>query len=223
MTSSNSNLLCEQATLYYFDVLSGQIEGNVPNDMLLHIQQCDWCKSEIERLRATLKEEDSGDETQKRIHHAVITNLSLQYAYAGTEVTCDQAKPFLPSLADDVLETRVVTPITTHLDNCVQCAEDLQAIGKFNLNHSQLYRVGQVFAEIPSVDSKLCIETKKAIDNMARLEFKNISPEILKHVCLCADCRQMLAAKQNETLGRMASLQQRPQRAGRPSFIPRPF
>jgi hypothetical protein len=209
MTSSNSNLLCEQAASHYFDVLSGQIEGNVSKEMLSHIQQCDWCRAEIERLKTTLKDGDAGDVTQKHIRHAVITSLRLQYAYTGEEVACGQVKPFLPSLADAVLETRVPTPITTHLDNCRQCADDLQTIQQLNLDHSQLCRLGQLFAEIPTADPKLCSETKKIISNIARLDFRDVSPEILKHVCLCSYCRKTLADKLSEELGRMPSSQER--------------
>jgi hypothetical protein len=210
MISSNSNLLCEQAASHYFDVLSGQLEGNVPKEVLSHIQQCDWCQAEIERLKTTLKDEDAGEATKKHIRHAVVTSLRLQYAYTGAEVACDQVKPFLPILADTVLETRVPTPITTHLDNCKQCADDLQAIQQLNLGHSQLCRLGQLFAEIPTADPKLCSETKKIISNIARLDFRGVSSEMLKHVCLCSDCRKTLADKWSEELGRMPSPQKRP-------------
>jgi hypothetical protein len=208
-----SNTKCEQAAQHYFDVLGGNISQSVPEEMAAHIQQCDRCKAEIEQLKTALCSEKPDDQIQNQIDTALAVSLELQYAYAGLRVMCGQAKPFLPSLADPVFEIRVPTPITAHLDNCKQCADDLETIRRLNLTHTQLCRLGQLFAEKPAANQLLCAEAKKAMPFMARLDFEGLPADMLKHVCLCTGCRRALLEQRDtaiERIGKQVKQQQLP-------------
>jgi hypothetical protein len=206
MNSSNSNSLCERAAAHYFDVLGGHIGDDVPGETLAHIRQCVRCQSEIEQLKKALDSEELNDSAQK--DYILARSLELQYAYTGVPVTCDNVKPFLPSLADPILEIRVPTPITAHLDNCGQCGDDLETIRQLNLTHKQLCRLGQLFADRSEANPSMCGEAKKAMPFMARLDFEGAPPEILKHVCLCPDCRKSLSDQRHEAVEHIEIRQQ---------------
>jgi hypothetical protein len=98
-------------------------------------------------------------------------------------------------MADPVLQTRVLTPITLHLDNCKQCSDDLETIRKLNLYNTQLCQLGQMFAEKVHLHKDLCMESVKFISALVKLETTQIPPELLKNLSLCPDCRQLLFEK----------------------------
>jgi len=193
MISSNGNPMCEQAKLYYYDYLNDPTRENIPADSLAHIDQCRFCRTELERLQIALAKAQ-GDEGQNlsQKDSAAITNLSLHFEYTGVSVKCKTVQPFLPSLADPALAVRIPTPITVHLDKCQQCADDLETIQKLSLTHKQLCRLGQLFAEPPCSDHHACSESKEAIVSVAAMVFHNIKANVLKHLAICSDCRKLL-------------------------------
>ena len=196
MITSNSNLSCEDAALHYYDILIAEDNAAIPAEVLSHIQNCNLCQNEINRLCEKLK-----DKSNSKFNEIITTNLQIQYSYLGTEVGCDQVRPFLPGLADRALETRVLTPITAHLDNCKQCSDDLEIIRKLNLNNTQACKLGQLFAEKFDADSDLCNQSSRAIPAIARLDFMGVPEQVLKHICLCHCCRKMLADKWHQQIG----------------------
>jgi hypothetical protein len=107
-------------------------------------------------------------------------------------VDCKILKLFLPSLAIPALEVSVPTPITVHLDNCQKCTSDLKAIRRLKLTSKQLGRLGQLFAEEPGVDPHICSGAQNAIASVGAMDFEGISPEILRHLCVCPKCRELL-------------------------------
>jgi len=193
MITFNDNSICEQARPYYYEYLCGEGQERIPTEILAHINQCRFCQGEVNRLKIVLAgaKEDAGQHAGK-IDSAVITNLKLHFAYIGAFVTCKTVRPFLPSLADPVLEVGVPTPITVHLDKCQQCANDLETIRQLNLSHKQLCRLGQLFAEKPAEDAISCSQARTAILAVVTMVFRETTAEVLKHLCTCPDCRELL-------------------------------
>ena len=150
---NKNNKLCEEAKLYYYDCLCDKSCGPIPQCINNHIEQCRNCQKQINQLKVALSQQECIESEQKKDRSAVTTMLQLHFAYIGEHVTCETVRPFLPGLLDPALEIRIPTPITAHLENCPQCAEDLKAIQKLNLNSTQLYGLSQFFAEGPSPDT----------------------------------------------------------------------
>jgi hypothetical protein len=86
----------------------------------------------------------------------------------------------------------VPTPITVHLDKCQQCSDDLETIRQLKLTHKQLCRLGQLFAEEFGVDEELCTKAQTAISAVGDCVFEGTSVDILRHFCVCPDCRELL-------------------------------
>ncbi len=193
MIASNGNSMCERFKPYFYDYLYNRSQGNIPADILAHIDQCRVCQAEVERLQIELSktQENEGQNLSQR-NSAIITNLSLHFAHTGASVTCKTVRPFLPSLADPVLIIRVPTPITVHLDKCQQCADDLETLQKLKFTHKQFCRLGQLFAELPCSDSHDCSESQKAIASVAMMDLGNINASVLKHLSVCSNCRKLL-------------------------------
>lgn len=164
---TQNNKLCEEAKLYYYDCLCDKSRGLIPQSIGNHIEQCRNCQQQINQLKVALSQKDCIKSDQKQDHSAVTTMLQLHFAYIGEHVTCETVRPFLPGLLDPALEIRIPTPITVHLDNCRQCAEDLKAIQKLNLNTTQLYGLSQFFAKGPSPDTTEFSEMGSTIPAMA--------------------------------------------------------
>jgi hypothetical protein len=100
------------------------------------------------RLEALLADADRNTEIeQRRRDSAISALLSLHFAWADKPVTCNSVKPFLPSLADPLLQITIPTPITVHVDNCRKCSDELSNIDSMGLTHKELCRLGQTIAE----------------------------------------------------------------------------
>ena len=193
MISYNPDSNCTNARLYYYDFLSERTRAGIPEGALHHINQCRDCQAEIERLETLLVhiEENAGSE-QHRQDWAISTLLKLHFALAGEPVTCSMVKPFLASLADPVLEVRVPTPITMHVDKCRACSADLLALRDLHLTHKQLCHVGQLLAAKPTEDTGICSNARTAIPTVISMVFRETNTETLKHLCTCPDCRKHL-------------------------------
>ncbi len=192
MIAPNRNLLCGEAKLYYYDFLCDESRGPIPESIIDHIEQCQQCREQIDQLKVVLSQTDGVKPEQGQVSSAITTMLELHFAYIGERVTCETVKPFLPGLLDPALEIRIPTPITAHLDNCKQCSEDLEAIRELNLNHKQLCRLSQFLAEKPSDDSVNCSQAQAGILCVALMVFRETSAAVLKHFCMCTNCRRAL-------------------------------
>ncbi len=191
MIAINSNSFCQQARKYYYEYLSSQSEEGVPGKILDHIDECQHCQAEVGRLKDELDAMLHAQDTENA-DSAITTGLELHFAYIGTSVTCQTVRPFLPSLADPILEIGIPTPITAHLDKCQQCTNDLETIQQLNLTHKQLCRLGQLFAEKPAEDAVSCSQAQVALRMVATMNFHKTNAEVLKHLCICPDCRELL-------------------------------
>jgi len=184
---------CEQAKAHYYEYLFGGTKKCSSTQMLGHIDKCSSCQAEVRRLKVILaegEEQTVGNATQT--NKAITTYLRFHFVYLRAFVDCKILKLFLPSLAIPALEVSVPTPITVHLDNCQKCTSDLKAIRRLKLTSKQLGRLGQLFAEEPGIDAHICSEAQNTIASVGEMAFEGISPEILRHLCVCPKCRELL-------------------------------
>ena len=193
MISHNPDTNCTDARLYYYDFLSNETRRGIPEGALQHIMQCRNCQSEMDRLKDLLTKADAKCESeQSRKDSAISTLLRLHFEYIGEPVKCDTVKPFLASLADPVLDIRIPTPITTHVNKCNACRDDLQELLDMHLPHKYLCRLGQLLAEKPIEDKLNCSKAQAAIPAVVSLAFHETDAETLKHLCTCSNCRKQL-------------------------------
>lgn len=193
MIAPDHNSLCGDAKLYYYDFLHDESHELIPESIVNHIEQCQHCQEQISHFKGVLSQAEAYDGSeQEKVSSAVTVMLKLHFAYIGKPVTCKTVRPFLPGLLDPALEIRIPTPITAHLDNCPQCAEELETIRSLNLNRKQLCRFSQFLAEKPADDSVGCSQARVAILSIALMTFRETNSAVLKHLCTCPNCRKAL-------------------------------
>jgi hypothetical protein len=193
MISHNPDMNCASARLYYYDFLSKETRESIPEDTVQHIKQCRNCQTEMDGLKNLLvKVDEKLESEQSRKDSAISTLLRLHFEYIDEPVKCDTLKPFLASLADPVLQIRIPTPITTHLDKCKACRDDLQMLLDLHLPHKYLCRLGQILADKPIEDECSCSQAQAAIPAVVSMAFNETNAEILKHLCTCPNCRKKL-------------------------------
>jgi hypothetical protein len=193
MVALNFNSLCKEAELYYYDFLCKEGHKVVPEFVNDHIKQCQRCQEQLSRLTRVLSIAEGHIESEQgQVSSAITMMLKLHFTYIGKPVTCEAAKPFLPSLLDPALRIGIPTPITVHLDNCPQCSEDLDIIRELNLSRKQLRRLSQLFADKPAEDNVSCSQAQAAILAVVSMAFHETNEEVLKHLSVCPDCRKVL-------------------------------
>jgi hypothetical protein len=166
---------------------------SIPQGILAHISNCEYCRGEVERLRIMLAEaEEPADRKGRQTAFVTGANLRLHYSYVGAFVRCETVRPFLPGMAVPAPAMRVPTPITVHLDKCEQCAKDLEAIRSLDLTNVQLYRLGGLFAQEADVHGDRCAETRRAVDSGTLSVFSAGSAATFRHLCACPGCRTLL-------------------------------
>ncbi len=192
MIAPKHNSSCGEAKLYYYDFLHDESRELIPESILNHIEQCQHCHEKTDQLKVMLSQTDAIEPEQRQVNFAVTTMLIFHFAYIGKRVTCETVRPFLPGLLDPALKIRKPTPITAHLDNCRQCVEDLEMIQRLNLDHKQLCRLSQLFAEEPGEDNISCSQAKASITAVVFMALHETNEGVLKHLCTCPDCRKLL-------------------------------
>lgn len=128
MIMRNCRLDCQDARLYYYDILHQESQGEVPKATLQHVSACTHCQGEIERLELVLDKEDEPSKAISPSDARLLGLLRQHFSYADKSVTCSIARSFFPSLADDEVRIRIPTPITAHIDQCIQCSKALNAL-----------------------------------------------------------------------------------------------
>ena len=147
MIAPNSKSLCRIAEPYYYDYVYTEDIDSVPTEIRDHIEACDHCQTEAARLESLLAETADAARSAPQKNPPNLTNLKLHLACIDRSVTCRTVKPFLPGMLVPDLKISVPTPITVHLDNCPECAQDLKAIRAMNLDSTRLYRLAQLLAD----------------------------------------------------------------------------
>ena len=193
MISHNPYSNCTTARLYYYDFLSKQTRGSIPESTLDHIAECWDCQAEIDRLEMMFAYADQSTEREQSWKDsAVSTLLKLHFTYVGDPVKCNMVKPFLASLADPALQIRIPTPITMHIEKCRACSDALMSLRELRLTHTQLCHLGRLLADEPSESEVSCSLAREAVPAVVSMAFQQTNAEILKHVCACPDCRKQL-------------------------------
>jgi len=193
MVAVNPNSICKRAQGHYYEYVRRRPRGRIPTKVLSHIDKCSFCQAAVNQLKIILAEADKPlTESTMQAISAMTTDLTPHFAYTEALVSCNTVKPFLPSLAIPALDVGVPPPITVHLDKCQRCADDLEAIRQLNLTDKQLGRLGQLFAEQPSVDADVCPKAQNAVSSVGAMAFESTSAETLRHLCICPDCRKLL-------------------------------
>lgn len=193
MVALNPNKSCLNARPYYYDFLYDKNREGIPESVSEHIIQCQRCREEIKRLNKLLLPDNTvADAAQNRQNMAVTALLRLHFAYLDELVACKSVRPFLPALVVSGLELRIPTPITAHLDKCDTCSEDLKTLRSLNLTDKQLYRLGQFFADEASESTVSCSQARSAATKAALIDFQETDAEVLKHLCVCSDCRKAM-------------------------------
>lgn len=200
MITQNTSSLCERARYYYYDILCGDVPGNIPPDTQEHIEECSCCQTEIEKLKSELESLSQSQGEENTIFDALNECLTLHFAYTCQQVTCTVAKPFLPILAVPALEIRIPTPITVHVDQCSDCREDMKTIRHMNLELKHLKCLAQLFARERAEEELTCSECQEAISAAVEMDFRNTTAQQLQHLCLCPACRQILYSQRIEYL-----------------------
>ncbi len=195
MIAPNPGTGCLNARFYYYDLLSGQTASGVPRSVAEHVEECQFCQEEMARLEAAVAGAGAGLDCDLSNRNSAITAvLKMHFAYADKSVTCSTVRPFLPSMAVADFEISIPTPITVHLENCRACAQDLSTLRSLGLSRKQLYRLGRLFAEKPSEDIVSCTYAQAAVRKLGSVFLNATSAEVLKHLCICPDCRKMVYA-----------------------------
>jgi hypothetical protein len=192
MIAPTHNPSCVEAELYYYDFLHNESRELIPESIVNHMERCQHCQEQIDQLKVVLSRTDGIEAEQGQVSAAITTMLQLHFAYIGKPVICNTVRPFLPGLLDPALKIRIPTPITAHLDNCRQCAEDLETIQRLSLDRKQLCRLSQLFAEEPGEDNISCSQAKAAIIAVVFMALHETNEGVLKHLCTCPDCRNTL-------------------------------
>lgn len=165
MISHNLHTNCVNARIYYYDFLSEQTRAGIPGATLEHIIQCAHCQNEVNRLRTLFERVDARITSEQSQRDSAITMLlKLHFAYIGEPVKCNTVKPFLASLADPILQIRIRTPITVHLNECRACRDDLRNLQDMHLTHEQLCHLGQLLADEPTGDAMSCSQAQVVCD-----------------------------------------------------------
>lgn len=84
------------------------------------------------------------------------------------------------------------TPITAHISECQDCRNDVDTLTELNLEQKQLVRLGELFVEGHHKSPGSCRKTRKAIRSIAEINFGVTTADVLRHVCICPKCRQLL-------------------------------
>lgn len=137
--------MCIQAELYYYDFISDTDRSLIPEQIIEHIEECPNCQKQLKKLEESLAEDLSGPD--RRTGEIMNECLKLHFAYVDRPVTCLDVRPFLPALLDEDAKVRIPTPITVHLDNCVQCRNNMEVVRELGLSKDHLWLLSQFFAD----------------------------------------------------------------------------
>lgn len=140
------------------------------------------------------------DPEQDKIDMAVITCIVFHLMHLDQPVTCEAVKPFLPWQADKELNITSQTPITAHIAECLDCRNDIEILRQLNLDQKHLVRLGELFAGDHHKTPGSCRKTRKAIQSIAEMNFAATTAKVLRHVCICPTCRQLLYHDRKEML-----------------------
>ncbi|UCD51416.1 MAG: hypothetical protein JSW27_02050 [Phycisphaerales bacterium] len=192
---------CNRAEAYYHDLLEGGDSPAVPQDVAAHIRRCGHCRQRLKRLRETLLEtEREGTGLQSQGDRDLVGELEAQFAFLGEPLTCERVKPFLPSLLAPETQMRIPTPVTVHIDQCPECARDLESLRALDLNSEQLARLGRLYADNSVNGFWVCLRVQSSTTLVRPGGLEHADAEAIDHLCVCPRCRHRLYRQRQRLL-----------------------
>ena len=193
MIRPNLENICEHSKLYYYDYLFEIDQNEIPEHILSHIKQCEYCKSQIYQLKTALKQsEQTRPFVPKKSGTHIANTLKNHFSYIDQETTCTLVKPFLPGMLDTSTQISIPTPITAHLDNCPECVRDLKTIDELGLNNANLVRLSSFLEDKKEENDITCKKAKSSIMAFVMMAFHEIDKDILEHLCTCKKCSKII-------------------------------
>ena len=192
MLLRGSNHICEAAEKYYYDFVCGERTIMIPREILRHMEKCKGCQKNVEQLKTAINLSEERDKQGNDTNAIKAHVLKLHFSFINECVTCNDVKPFLPTLLDHTTEVGIPTPITAHIEKCDACKKDLCAIRKLDLKPEQLLRLSQVFADDPAEGGIDCEDARADMLFTVLMALRETDAEVLKHVCCCVECRRLL-------------------------------
>jgi len=203
--ASEEKDLCEIAPEYMYDMVYPENKGLVPAQVQAHIESCSYCAKELTGIKEFLAEHAGFRAQSKAVAMARLGAYTKEhFEFIGQEVDCSCVKEFLPLLADSKLQITIPTPVTVHLDECSQCAKDVSILRSLNLKSIQLDTIAEFYGETAFDAAQddypfgYCVVHKHAdniIESFVRMRFEDLSPKIIRRICLCRDCRDKVYKK----------------------------
>ncbi|MDH4202923.1 MAG: hypothetical protein OEV87_08515 [Phycisphaerae bacterium] len=141
MTGPGIKSICQKSMIYYYDYLSKK-KGLVPDDISSHIAECAYCQQELHAIQQIDLESDTAAFTSEQTSH-----LELHFALAYQPIKCSTVKAFLPVMAIPEQQVTIPTPVTTHINYCTPCREELKRLIEMDLSVLQYGYVSQMFSD----------------------------------------------------------------------------
>jgi len=116
---------CEKARNYFYNFLTFDY---VPEAVIEHYRGCLKCRKIMVVINSIFAAIDLSDIEKE--------TLAMQYALCNAPVNCVTAKRHFALLLN--LEHEITTPITVHIDNCVNCREDYCFIKGLDLSKEEI-------------------------------------------------------------------------------------
>lgn len=142
MNTPDIESICQKSMIYYYDYLSSH-RDQIPEDVLTHLAECAYCQQELHALQQIDLESDP-DST---LTSEQTTHLELHFALTNQPIKCSTVKAFLPILSIPGHQVSIPTPVTTHINYCNRCREELKQLIDMNLSVLQYGYVSQIFSD----------------------------------------------------------------------------
>jgi hypothetical protein len=200
MRASGGRRLCQEARVYYYDLLSPN-EAVVPESVRRHVARCPVCREQMGRLRDTLFEAERQPSPRDSHKDETIEALTHQFQLLDQQVTCSEAKPCLPELAGASPPVRIPTPVTVHVDHCPACAQDLAALRELHLAGDQLKQLVRLLRRSADRAAIVCWQARSAVVALGSLSFEGTDARSLDHVAACPQCRAQVYRRRERHWG----------------------
>jgi len=203
MVAFDGSELCDCAEVYYHDLLEDEESPAVPPEVVEHVRSCNRCRHRLECFRETLLEmEEEGEALHSREDRNLVGELEAQFAFLGEPLTCARAKRFLPKLLVPETPIRIPTPVTVHVDQCPECARDLESLRALNLSSAQLARLARLYAEGSGAGLGVCLRAQSSSRRGRRGSLEPAGARTADHLCVCPRCRNRFYQQRQRLLER---------------------
>lgn len=194
---------CEEAAGYYHDFLLDPGDVSIPRLVAEHIGRCGHCREQVRCLGEMLAEtEGANGPGQREADKDLITELARHFEHIGDELGCEQVKPLLPSLLLGPLRIRIPTPVTVHVDHCLECRRDLAALGALALDEAQLTQLSRLYEKGLGEGPRVCPGDPSQATILGSMSLEGVDIAFIEHVCLCPTCRGRVYEHRQEQLDR---------------------